>query len=102
MAGVFISMYDVNKYLTDREPWKMKDEKSVLELCEQLNHAFTLPFFAPICPVGSNKMLKTLNVEMKPLVEISIGFDNLPIGQVIGTPKFFSLNLWMRTRTRRQ
>jgi methionyl-tRNA synthetase len=87
MAGAFISsVHDVNKYLTDREPWKMKDEKkragvvrTILESCFYFAH-----FFAPICPVASSKMLKTLNVGMKPLLELSIGFDNLPNGQVIG------------------
>ena len=80
------SVHDVNKYLTDREPWKMKDEKkragvvrTILESCFYFAH-----FFAPMCPIASSKILKTLNVEMKPLMSLSIGFDNLPNGQVIG------------------
>ena len=42
-----LSVHDVNKYLTDREPWKMKDEKkrasvvrTILESCYYFAHLF--------------------------------------------------------------
>lgn len=81
-----LSVHDVNKYLTDREPWKMKDEKkrasvvrTILESCYYFAH-----LFAPMCPVAAENMVKTLNVEMRPLKELSIGFDNLSSGHPVG------------------
>ena len=81
-----LSVHDVNKYLTDREPWKMKDEKkrasvvrTILESCYYFAH-----LFAPMCPLAAENMMKTLNVEMRPLKELSIGFDNLSSGQSVG------------------
>ena len=87
MAETYISaVHLVNKYLTDREPWKIKNDdtkraqivRTILESCYYFAH-----FFLPMCPEATGKMFKAMNVERSSLQEMSLGFDNLAPGTTI-------------------
>ena len=86
MVETFIgAVHVVNKYLADREPWKMKDDpdlrntvvRTSLEACYYFAH-----FFHAMCPKATESMFAQLSTKRKTLLELSLGFNNL----VPGTP----------------
>jgi len=79
-----------NKYLTDQEPWKMKNQPerqravvhTVLECCYYFAHVLL-----PICPIAAKEMFTQLMAPEKTLRELSSGFNNLIPGASIGIAK---------------
>jgi len=75
-----------NKYITDMEPWKMKDDvagrtrvvKSTLEAVYVLAH-----FMAPYIPDATDKIFARLNTPQTTLKKLSTKFDNLKVGTTI-------------------
>jgi len=77
-----------NKYITDKEPWKMKEDpagrtkvvKSVLEAVYILAH-----FMCPFIPLSAQTIFERLNTPARTIKMLSVGFDNLTIGTEIST-----------------
>ena len=75
-----------NKYITDMEPWKMKDDpvgrtrvvKSTLEAVYVLAH-----FMAPYIPDAVAKIFERLGTKPRPIKELSPKFNNLAVGTEI-------------------
>jgi methionyl-tRNA synthetase len=88
---------DTNKYLTNAEPWKMKDQperqravvRTILEACYYFAHALN-----PLCPDASAEIFRQLKCPARTLGALSAGFDNLvpgaPIMAVTQAPILFT------------
>jgi len=72
-----------NKYITDKAPWKMKDDpagrtvvvKSVLEAVYVLAH-----FMMPYIPDAAKAIFDDLNTPARTIQQLSPNFDNLAVG----------------------
>lgn len=80
------ALRDTNKYITDKEPWKMKDDvpgrtrvvKSTLEAVYVVAH-----FLSPYIPDATGKIFERLNAPARTIKELSPGFNNLKVGTKI-------------------
>jgi len=95
LEEIWFFISNVNKYLSDNEPWKLaKDESQRKRLGRILYQSAAalrvISFFLfPVMPESSQKIWNFLGEE-KPIEETSLTglkFDNLKLGQVIKKPK---------------
>lgn len=74
---------DINLYLTEKEPWKHKDDKQlqlvVVRSCLEAIFAVT-HFLSPVIPQTAMEIFESLNVEPVALTALSSSFDNLKAG----------------------
>lgn len=90
-AGCSLAMQgfrDVNQYLTEQEPWKLKGEehtetrqvvvRATLEAVYALSH-----FLIPFLPIGAKQIFDKLNVQPKLLSEINPNLRNMVAGKEV-------------------
>lgn len=88
-AGCSLAMHgfrDVNSYLTEQEPWKLKGDehketrqivvRATLEAVYALSH-----LLIPFLPVGTTKIFEKLNVQPQPLQDVNPNLRNMMVGK---------------------
>ena len=79
---------DLNKYLTDREPWKMKDKAQELQRATvvrtTLEAVYVLAhFLEPYLPEACAKVVEMLHTPLRRIKDLDPSFKNLKEGTVI-------------------
>jgi methionyl-tRNA synthetase len=76
----------INKYVSDSEPWKLKDDperrativRTILETCYIFGH-----LFAPLTPTACDSLFEQINHPQKLLTELNSDSTNLEVGKKV-------------------
>ncbi|GLD95999.1 hypothetical protein PINS_up004677 [Pythium insidiosum] len=76
------ALRETNKYLTDKEPWHMKENEPrlvVVRTCLEAIYVIA-HFLSPIMPATAEKIFSKLNAAPMLLTQLSPDYDNLKVG----------------------
>ncbi len=94
LEKIWVYINDLNKFIVEKEPWKLKKEKNIKELdsvmfslLQAIRGVFDLLY--PIMPEISRKVLNALKIEKIPDKNFMFSFDFIPTGKIDTVEQLF-------------